>query len=94
MRTKNYHKNLKYLAITLFCVGLTKCQTNSVKDIDGNVYPTITIGTQVWMAENLKTTRYCNSDLIGTTTPATLDIESESAPGGQLQRQERDSCKY
>ncbi len=29
----------------------------SVTDIDGNKYPTIQIGNQIWMAENLKTTR-------------------------------------
>ena len=72
--------NMKFYAVTLLYLGLTGCQTNSVKDIEGNVYSTITIGTQVWMAENLKTTRFSNGDLIVTTVPSTLVIEGENTP--------------
>jgi len=52
----------------------------TLNDIDGNIYSLIKIGNQVWMQENLKTTKYQNGDDIGTTSPATLDISAEITP--------------
>jgi uncharacterized protein (TIGR02145 family) len=36
----------------------------TVTDIDGNVYKTIGIGNQIWMAESLRTTKYRNGEAI------------------------------
>jgi len=55
--------------------------SGTVTDADGNTYPTVTLGTQVWMAENLRTTRYRNEDPIPELT--------EGADG-----QEGASCAY
>lgn len=37
-------------------------------DYDGNTYNSVTIGTQVWMKENLKVTHYRNRDPIPNVT--------------------------
>jgi uncharacterized protein (TIGR02145 family) len=41
-----------------------------VTDIDGNVYQAVTIGTQVWMKENLRVTHYRNGEAIPKVTDA------------------------
>jgi uncharacterized protein (TIGR02145 family) len=85
-------KNKRLILSAVFLFGLVftvlQAQVNNIKattsatvtDIDGNVYHPIVIGTQTWMVENLKTTRYSNGDFIGKTSPDTLDISKEIAP--------------
>ena len=63
----------KILFVIIFAFFLFNCKkesatdsgsSGSITDIDGNVYHSVKIGTQVWMVENLKTTKYRNGDPI------------------------------
>jgi uncharacterized protein (TIGR02145 family) len=64
----------------LLLVLLTACYSDrehtTVTDIDGTIYRTVTIGDQVWMADNLQVTRFRNGDAI--------PVVSDAAAWGNL----------
>jgi uncharacterized protein (TIGR02145 family) len=61
---QTYHYRVKAESSGGTAFGGDMLFTTTVNDNDGNVYNTITIGTQVWMKENLKTTKYSDETVI------------------------------
>lgn len=66
------YKKLLLTPVAIVAVAITALQAQNVKDIDGNTYAVVTIGKQIWMAENLRTTKFND----GTSIPL---IKGESA---------------
>jgi uncharacterized protein (TIGR02145 family) len=58
---------------------VTFTTTPQVTDFDGNIYNTVTIGTQLWMQENLKTTHYRDGSPIPNITGSTWSSQTSGA---------------
>jgi uncharacterized protein (TIGR02145 family) len=69
MKTGFLNKNTQFISffiIIVFLLSSFKSDKNGnvVIDIDKNIYKTVIIGDQEWMAENLKVSRFRNGDII------------------------------
>jgi uncharacterized protein (TIGR02145 family) len=89
-RTEKHLEILYVVAFLMVAVINTSIaqEGNIAKDLDGNTYKTIKIGNQIWMAENLKTTKFNdgaaiplvidNAAWLGLNTPAYCWYDNDS----------------
>ena len=82
MKTKIQILNFLFIAIIALLIIATSCKkkddnnsntaNGTVTDINGNVYHTVKIGTQTWMLENLRTTKFNDGNAIPLVIDSTM----------------------
>ena len=90
---------MKKLIFPLFSFIFVFCSANlfsqeTVKDADNNEYSTIKIGSQVWMAENLKTTHYNDGNEIPQQTDKTKWATNKTAAFCWYDNDESNKAEY
>jgi uncharacterized protein (TIGR02145 family) len=75
---KTYCKT--FLSSLFLSICLIQINAQAVKDADGNSYNVVKIGTQVWMTENLKTTKLNDGTAISLVPDANL-WKTSATPG-------------
>ena len=73
---------------------VTDGPSQPVTDIDGNVYKTVKLGNQVWMAENLRTTRYADGTPIPLGTESSYDVAYRYYPDDNSANVSDCGCLY
>ena len=66
----------------------------SMTDQEGNQYATIVIGNQEWMAENLRTTKYCNGDPLANVTDSSQWVNLTSGAWAHYQNNSQYEVPY
>ena len=65
-----------------FEISFFSCPDSYMVDYDDNVYTVVPIGSQCWMKENLRTTRYADGTPIAYGTESTVEVPLRLYPNG------------